>query len=283
MGIDYDKVAYAVRTYTQVLNNLYNAIVSLLCNTSFVNTILTDDSLKSLMSIIKGTALTLCVLFFLIDFFSKTMHLQWVTWENVLMLCLKLTVAKLAVDNAEWITTAIYSGFTELASSISESRLVGTFISEEGGDCYSYFLTSDEVAKLSEEPGWFLDLSPMLTLTKVNILGWIMIIIMYVANIVVIGRMFELTVYTLIAPIPLSTLVCDGLQDIGKNFLKSYAAVTLQAIVLIIMFLAFNAVQDMDLIAALSLDGWKAMVLVLTLGLCVMQSGSWAKRITGAM
>ncbi len=282
MGIDYDSVAAGIRTYAQVLNSLYNAIVSLLCNTSFINSILTDESLKSLMSIIKGTAITLCVLFFLIDFFAKTMHLQWVTWENVLMLCLKLTVAKLAVDNAEWITTTIYSGFTELAGSISASRFVGEFIPTTS-EMYGFFLTSDEVAKLYEEPSWFLDLSPMFTMTKVNILGWIMIIIMYVANIVVIGRMFELTVYTIIAPIPLSTLACDGLQDIGKNFLKSYAAVTLQAIVLIIMFLAFNAVQDMDLIAALSLDGWKAMVLVLTLGLCVMQSGSWAKRITGAM
>lgn len=282
MGIDYGSVAFAVRTYTQVLNNLYRAIVSLLCNSSFVNTILTDASLEALMSLIKGTSITLCVMFFLIDFFTKTLHLQWVTWENVLMLCIKLTIAKVCVDNAELITTTIYNGFTALTSSISSDRFVGSFI-DNSSKCYYYFLTEDEVAKLGEEPGWFLDLSPLMMLTKVNILGWIMIIIMYVANIVVIGRMFELTVYTLIAPIPLSTLACEGFQDIGKNFLKSYAAVTLQALVLIIMFIAFKAVQDMSLIAVLNLDGWRALVLVLTLGLCVMQSGSWAKRITGAM
>ena len=42
-------------------------------------------------------------MFFLIDFFTKTLHLQWVTWENVMMLVIKLIVAKLCVDNAEFL------------------------------------------------------------------------------------------------------------------------------------------------------------------------------------
>ena len=47
----------------------------------------------------------------------------------------------------------------------------------------------------------------------------------------------------MIAPVPLSTFACDGLSDIGKGFLKSYAAVTLQSIVLAIMFIAYAAVN----------------------------------------
>lgn len=59
-------------------------------------------------------------------------------------------------------------------------------------------------------------------------------IIMILANVVVIARLFELTVYTLIAPVPLSTFACEGLSDVGKGFLKSYAAVSLLFIELLL-------------------------------------------------
>ena len=107
------------------------------------------------------------------------------------------------------------------------------------------------------------------------------------SELVVIARLFELTVYTMIAPVPLSTFACDGLSDIGKGFLKSYAAVTLQSIVLAIMFIAYAAVNN-ALIAGrigsynLALDGIMGLITTLTLGIGVMSSGAWAKRIVGS-
>mgnify|MGYP006926375998 FL=1 len=130
---------------------------------------------------------------------------------------------------------------------------------------------------------FFLNLDSLMMATKVNIIGWTILIVLLVSNVVIIGRMFELAVYTLVAPIPLSTLACDGLQDVGKNFLKSYAAVCIQAIVLIIMFLAYNAVSELLIPVFNILDGFKAIIMCLVLGLSVMQSGQWAKRICGAM
>lgn len=85
------------------LNSMFSMLIELLTNDSLLQT--TTTSLPSLMSAIKATALTLCVMFFLIDFFTKSLHLQWVTWENVLMLFIKLVVAKVCVDNAELFTT----------------------------------------------------------------------------------------------------------------------------------------------------------------------------------
>lgn len=81
------------------LNSMFSMLIELLTNDSLLQT--TTTSLPSLMSAIKATALTLCVMFFLIDFFTKSLHLQWVTWENVLMLFIKLMVAKVCVDNEE--------------------------------------------------------------------------------------------------------------------------------------------------------------------------------------
>ena len=70
--------------------------------------------------------------------------------------------------------------------------------------------------------------------------------------------------------------------------MKSYAAVTLQSIVLAIMFIAYVAVNN-ALIAGrigsynLTLDGILGLITTLTLGIGVMSSGAWAKRIVGSM
>ena len=280
-GIDYAWVKDAIEQYGDVLNNAYNMIINILCNSTYLSTILADEKVAPLLDAIKGTAIILCAIFFLLDFFSKSLHFQWVSWENVLMLFLKLTVAKVCVDNAEWITTMLYNGFCSLGSSITESDLTHSFLPEPP-ELYSYFLTNTEVQKLDTQ-SFFLNLDSLMMATKVNIIGWTILIVLLVSNVVIIGRMFELAVYTLVAPIPLSTLACDGLQDVGKNFLKSYAAVCIQAIVLIIMFLAYNAVSELLIPVFNILDGFKAIIMCLVLGLSVMQSGQWAKRICGAM
>ena len=80
----------------------------------------------------------------------------------------------------------------------------------------------------------------------------------------------------------------DSLSDVGKGFLKSYAAVSIQAIVLAIMFIAYSAVNTALISGnigstSLSLNGIMGLVTTLTLAMGVMQSGAWSKKICGAM
>ena len=282
-GIDYNYAKALMDTYGESLNNIYQAIIKLLCDNTYLSTVLANDSFAPILDGIKGVALVLCTLFFLIDFFSKSLHLQWVTWENVLMLFLKLTVAKVCVENAEWITTTIYEGFCSLGSTITADQLTQDFL-PTGSELYSYFLTTSEVAKLDDLVS-FLSLNPLMISMKITVIGWLLMITLIISNIVVIGRVFELAIYTLIAPIPLATLACDGLQDVGKNFLKSYVAVSILAVVLRLMFMTYNAVSSSTQFQQmLSLvQDWRAIIMCLVLGLSVMQSGQWAKRIVGSM
>ena len=134
----------------------------------------------------------------------------------------------------------------------------------------------------------FLNFQPLILNMQISIQGLIMKIVMIIANVIVIARLFELTVYTMIAPVPLSTFACDSLSDVGKGFLKSYAAVTLQSIVLAVMFIAYTAVNDALVAGRIGayhpqLDGILGLVTTITLGIGVMSSGSWAKKICGAM
>ena len=57
----------------------------------------------------------------------------------------------------------------------------------------------------------------------------------------VYGRFFKLYMYTAIAPIPLSTFAGEPTQNIGKSFLKSYAAVCLEGVIIVIACIIFSA------------------------------------------
>ena len=48
----------------------------------------------------------------------------------------------------------------------------------------------------------------------------------------VYGRFFKLYLYTAIAPVPLSAFAGEPSQNIGKSFIKSYAAVCLEGAIL---------------------------------------------------
>lgn len=269
------------------LNSMFSFLIDLLTNDTLLTT--TTTSLPDLVSAIKATAITLCVLFFLIDFFTKTLHLQWVTWENVLMLVLKLVVAKVCVDNAELFTTMLYKGFNSFVSAISGTITQYSFIQGDDMTKAQYFVSaSDATLIVNDESAGFLNFQPVLLNLRITVQGLIMKIVMILADVIVIARLFELTVYTMIAPVPLSTFACDGLSDVGKGFLKSYAAVSLQSIVLALMFVSYTAINN-ALISGhvgsfdVHLSGILGLITTLTLAMGVMQSGSWSKKICGAM
>ena len=284
---EYGQCMDNIRNIVTELNTMYSMLIELLTNNGLLTTATT--SLPNLVSAIKATALTLCVMFFLIDFFTKTLHLQWVTWENVLMLFIKMVFAKVCVDNSELFTTMIYKGFNGFIETLSGTVSQYRFISGDDMTKAQYFVSaSDARLIVNNVDAGFLRFQPLLMNLQITIQGLIMKIVMILANVVVIARLFELTVYTMIAPVPLSTFACDGLSDVGKGFLKSYAAVSLQAIVLAIMFLSYSAVNN-ALISGrkgstnLTLNGIMGLITTLTLAMGVMQSGAWSKRICGAM
>lgn len=105
--------------------------------------------------------------------------------------------------------------------------------------------------------------------------------IAYIVFVVIIGRVFELTVYTIFAPLPLATFASETTHDIARNFLKNYIATVLQVAVIAMMFIVYAA-TDTYIIKHIGSHLWKInMVCLGALGLGVMRSGTWAKKICG--
>lgn len=290
---NYEQCQATIRGLVNQINSMMAAIIDLLKDKTLITSISSDTRLAGIISAIQATALILCTLFFMIDFFTKTLHLQWVTWENVLMLFLKLFAAKVCVENSVWITDCIYNGLTSIIDTVSgaDGFYVTSIIKDVEADSAEswykaslLFVTKNEANMIwnSVDAGLF-NFQPVLLNARIQIQGLFMLIIMGVANVVVLGRIFEIIVYTLVAPIPLSTLSCEGLTDVGKGFLKGYAAVSIQALVILIMFVAYSSVTDILTNNTSIMDsGIGGIVLTLTLGLGIAQSGNWAKRICGA-
>ena len=83
----------------------------------------------------------------------------------------------------------------------------------------------------------------------ITVLSFIMILTVY-------SRMFKLYMYTALAPIPLSSFAGEPSQNIGKSFLKGYAAVCLEGAIIVLACIIFSVfaasppVVDVDAAAA---------------------------------
>ena len=67
----------------------------------------------------------------------------------------------------------------------------------------------------------------------ITVLSFIMIMSVY-------GRFFRMYLYTAIAPVPLSAFAGEPSQNIGKSFLKSYAAVCLEGAIILLACIIFS-------------------------------------------
>ena len=108
--------------------------------------------------------------------------------------------------------------------------------------------------------------------------------IAYIIFVISIGRIFELAVYTIFAPLPIATFASDTTHDIAKGFLKNYIATVIQIAVIVCMFVVYVGVTSYIASGANGLNNMKMMqfIALISLGLGVIKSGTWAKKITGA-
>ena len=95
----------------------------------------------------------------------------------------------------------------------------------------------EEIITAVEECG-FLESIPLWAITLIGgLLIWVLSFVMILS---VYGRFFKLFMYTAIAPIPLSAFAGEPSQNIGKSFIKSYAAVCMEGVVIVLACIIFS-------------------------------------------
>ena len=95
-----------------------------------------------------------------------------------------------------------------------------------------------EIVTAIEECSFF----ESIPLWAVTLIGGLFIwVLSFVMILTVYGRFFKLFLYTAVAPLPLATFAGEPSQSIGKSFVKSYAAVCMEGVVIVLGCVIFSA------------------------------------------
>ena len=119
--------------------------------------------------------------------------------------------------------------------------IVGTIMNAAGFGSTQETVLPQEIVTAVEECGFFESI-PLWAVTLIG--GLFITVLSFIMIMSVYGRFFRLYLYTAIAPVPLSTFAGEPTQNVGKSFLKSYAAVCLEGAIIVlacIIFYVFSA------------------------------------------
>ncbi|GAA6409553.1 hypothetical protein K040078D81_36700 [Blautia hominis] len=119
--------------------------------------------------------------------------------------------------------------------------IMGTIMDVAGFADPAETVLPDSIVEAVEACG-FLDKIP---LWAVTLLGSLFIIVLsFIMILSVYGRFFRLYLYTAIAPVPLSTFAGEPSQNVGKSFLRGYAAVCLEGAVIVLACIIFSVFAE---------------------------------------
>ena len=141
---------------------------------------------------------------------------------------IRFVLAKLAVTNGLELLMKLF----EIAQGIVTTVInrAGISGSSETVLPESIITAIDNTNFMNSIPLWAVTLIGSLFIT---VLSFIMIMTVY-------GRFFKIYLYTAIAPIPLSAFAGESTQSIGTSFLKSYAAVCLEGVIIVLGCIIFS-------------------------------------------
>lgn len=198
----------------------------------------------------QAIGLALLVLFFLAGVVQTSANLTDVKRpEHALKLFLRFAIAKGVVTYGLELMMAVFEIVQGIISKIMRTSGLG------GASKTSL---PSEMIDVIEDCGFF----ESIPLWAVTIIGSLFITILsFIIIMTVYGRFFKLYMYTAIAPIPLATFAGQPTQNVGRSFVKSYAAVCLEGAIIVLacvifsMFAATPPVVDAD--AAPTAMVWK--------------------------
>jgi hypothetical protein len=178
---------------------------------------------------LQAIGLALLVLFFVIGVVKTCGSFAEVKKpEHALKLFLRFALAKGVVTYGLELMMALFNIAQGIISTIMSSAGFGT--TSQAVLPQAIVQAVEECSFLASIPLWAVTIIGSLFIT---VLSFIMILSVY-------GRFFKLFLYTAIAPVPLASFAGEPSQSIGKAFLKSYAAVCMEGVIIVLACVIFS-------------------------------------------
>ena len=148
--------------------------------------------------------------------------------EHALKIFIRFAIAKGVVTYGLELMMALFNIIQGVTSTIMQTAGFGS--TEDA-------VLPDEIIEAVEDCGFFESI-PLWAVTLIG--GLFITVLSFIMIMSVYGRFFRLYLYTAIAPIPLSSFAGEPSQNIGRSFLKSYAAVCLEGAIVVLACIIFS-------------------------------------------
>lgn len=178
---------------------------------------------------LQAIGLALLVLFFVIGVMKTCGSFAEVKKpEHALKLFIRFALAKGVVTYGLELMMALFNIVQGIISAIMKAAGVGAA---------QKTVLPAEIVTAVENCG-FLESIPLWAVTLIG--GLFITILSFIMIMTVYGRFFKLYLYTAIVPVPLSAFAGEPSQNVGKSFIKSYAAVCLEGAIIVLGCIIFS-------------------------------------------
>lgn len=148
--------------------------------------------------------------------------------EHALKLFVRFAIAKGVITYGLELMMAIF----EIVQGV-----ISTIMNAAGFGEAQQTVLPEEIVTAVEDCGFFESI-PLWAVTLIG--GLFITVLSFIMIMSVYGRFFRLYLYTAIAPVPLSTFAGEPTQNVGKSFMKSYAAVCLEGAIIVLACIIFS-------------------------------------------
>lgn len=191
------------------------------------------DIILNIHGALMAVGLALLVLFFVVGIVKTCGSFAEIKKpEHALKLFIRFAIAKGVVTYGLKLMMALFEIVQGMISTIMKASGLGV---------NNDLLLPEEMITAIEDCGFF----ESIPLWAVTLIGSLVITILsFIIIMSVYARFFKLYMYTAIAPVPLSTFAGEPTQQIGKSFMKSYAAVCLEGAIILLACIIFSAFAE---------------------------------------
>ncbi|MCM1150036.1 MAG: hypothetical protein NC319_08160 [Butyricicoccus sp.] len=187
------------------------------------------NAMVAIHGALQAVALALLVLFFVVGIMKTCgSFAEMKRPEMALKLFIRFALAKAAVT---------YGLEGMLALLRIAQGLVSTIMTAAGTGAAQQAVLPAEIITAIESCGFFESI-PLWAVTLIG--GLVVTVLSFVMILTVYGRFFKLYLYAAIAPIPLASFAGEPTQNIGRSFLKSYAAVCMEGAIIVLSCVIFS-------------------------------------------
>ena len=148
--------------------------------------------------------------------------------EHALKLFIRFAIAKGVVTYGLELMMSLFEIVQGMVSTIMKASGIGSF---------DKITLPKEMVSAIEECSFFESI-PLWAVTLIGIL--FITVLSFIIIMSVYARFFKIYMYTAIAPVPLAAFAGQPTEQIGRNFLKSYAAVCLEGAIILLACIIFS-------------------------------------------